>query len=551
MVPMRVLMIEENKDDIFLIKEFLSVSDLATNLECVDCIEKGLTVLNEDDIDVVLLGLGLPGSRGLETLSRVSGKAPHIPIIVLTGYDDQRLGIESISKGAQDYLIKQEINSHILSRSITHAIERKRIEQELKNVNQELISTVEELKEANRRILENQKSVIEEERLKALLEMSGTTAHELNQPLTSLLGHIELIKLRKDNPLKLAHHIDIIESAGKRIADIAKKISDLGLDEKKDSGSDSFIIDIQREINLLSIEDSDRDFEKMQDLLKDSDKIKLSRALSIEEAMGLLKQGTFDLIILDYLLPDGNGIDFFKMMKKRDVEIPVVVNTAYGDEIIASRLIKEGAYDYISKKNLNKKSLYRSINNALEKFRLKKEIKNAWEKMAKMATKDELTGLYNRRYFLEMFEREVDRARRYENRLVFCMIDMDHFKIVNDTYGNLAGDTVLSEIGKILNQHIRLSDLVCRYGGEEFALLLPSTDIEQAKLVCERLRIVISQHPFEYKSSSFNVTISIGVAMYDRHADQSPVNLFEQADQALYQAKNSGGDKVVIYNPDG
>jgi two-component system cell cycle response regulator len=544
-------MIEDNEDDIFLIKEFLSESDLAINLECTDRIEKSLPVLSEENIDVVLLDIGIPGSQGLEALGLVSGKAPHIPIIVLTGYDDQGLGIESISKGAQDYLIKQEINSHLLSRSIKHAIERKRNEQELKNVNRELRDTVKKLKEANRRILENQKSVIEEERLKALLEMSGTTAHELNQPLTSLLGHIELMKLRKDNPKKLAHHIDIIESSGKRIADIAKKISGLGLDDKKPYSGDSFIIDIHREINLLSIEDSDRDFEKIHDLLKDNDKIKLSRALSIEEATNMLKQGKFDLIILDYLLPDGNGIDFFKIMKKRDVEIPVVVNTAYGDEIIASQLIKKGAYDYISKKNINKKSLYRSINNALEKFRLKNEIKKAWEKMAKMATKDELTGLYNRGYFLEIFEREVDRAMRYENRLAFCMIDLDHFKIVNDTYSHLAGDMVLAEIGKILIQHIRLSDLACRFGGEEFAVLLPNTDIEKARMVCERLRKVIGEHPFEYQSSPFNVTISVGVAMYHRHEDQSPVNLLEKADQALYQAKNSGGNKVVVYTTDG
>jgi len=549
MRPMRVLMIADNEADILLIKDFLSGSDLAVNLECTDRIEKGLTVLSEEDIDVVLLEIGLSGSQGLDALGRVSGKAPHIPIIVLTGYDDQRLGIESISKGAQDYLIKQEINSHLLSRSIKHAIERKRIEQELKNVNRELRDTVKKLKEANRRILENQKSVIEEERLKALLEMSGTTAHELNQPLTSLLGHIELMKLRKDNPKKLAHHIDIIESSGKRISDIAKKISDLGLDEKKHYIGDSFIIDMHREINLLSIEDSDRDFEQIHGLLKNNDKIKLSRALSIEEAMDMLKHGPFDLIILDYLLPDGNGFDFFKIMKKKGVEIPVVVNTAYGDEIIASQLIKEGAYDYITKKNINKKSLYRSINNALEKFRLKKEIKRAWDKMAKMATKDELTGLYNRRYFLEIFEREVERARRYESRLVFCMIDLDHFKIVNETYAHLAGDMVLSEIGKILIQRIRLSDLACRYGGEEFAVLLPGTDIQQAELVCERLRKVISEHQFEYKSTQFKVTISVGVTIYDKRTDHSPVNILEKADQALYQAKNSGRNTVVVYTP--
>jgi two-component system cell cycle response regulator len=549
MMPMRVLMIEDNDGDILLIKNYFSESDLAINLEFTNRIEEGLAVLSKEDIDVIFLDIGISGSQGLEALDLISVKAPHIPIVVLAGCDDQRLGIESISRGAQDYLIKQEINSYLLSRSIRHAIERKRIEHELKDVNQELRHTVEQLQEANRRIMENQKSVIEEERLKALLEMSSTTTHELNQPLTSLLGHIELMKLRKDNPKKLAHHIDIIENSGKRIADIVKKISNLGFDEKKAYSEDSFIVDIHQDSHLLSIEDSNRDFEKIHDLLKDNDKIKLSRALTIEEAMEMLKQETFDLIILDYLLPDGNGIDFLKILKKKEIEIPVVVNTVYGDEIIASQLIKEGAYDYITKKNINKKSLYRSINNALEKFRLKKEIKKAWEKMAKMATKDKLTGLYNRRYFLEILEREVDRARRYENRLVFCMIDLDHFKIINDTYGHLAGDMVLSEIGKILIQRIRLGDLACRYEGDEFAVILPSTDTQQAELVCERLRKVISEHPFEYQSSQFKITISVGVAVFNGHADQSPVNLFEKADQALYQAKNSGGNKVAVFTP--
>ena len=119
MKPIQVLLIADNKNDIHLIKEFLSESDLTIKLECIDRIEKGLTALSQENNDVVLLDIGLPGSQGLEALGRISGKAPHIPIIVLTGYDDLRLGIESISRGAQDYLIKQEINCHLLSRSIT------------------------------------------------------------------------------------------------------------------------------------------------------------------------------------------------------------------------------------------------------------------------------------------------------------------------------------------------------------------------------------------------------------------------------------------------
>lgn len=546
MKPIRVLMIEDSDDDSFLIKEFLYESDLSINLEVADKLDRGIAVLADTDIDVVLLDPGLPGSQGLETFNRISAEAPHIPIILLTGHDDQELGIESISRGAQDYLIKEQITSHLLSRSIRYAIQRKRNELEMKRVNRELRLMVKELKEANQKILDHQKTVIEEERLKVLLQISGTTAHELSQPITSLLGNIELMKLRKDNPGKLSHYMELIESSGQRIADIAKRISTLPQDEENIS-IDAEMINFTQKINVLALEDNDQDYKILKDILKKNEKITLSRAVCIKEALDILETNAFDLVVLDYVLPDGNGLDFFKALRDKQILIPVVVITAYGDETVAAQLIKEGAYDYFTKKDLNREHLYRSINNALEKFRLKREIKLAWAKMAQMATKDDLTGLYNRRYFLEIFEREVDRAKRYNNRLVFCMIDLDHFKRVNDTYGHLTGDMVLAEVGKILMKSIRLSDLVCRYGGEEFAVILPSTDIKNAELVCERLRKVISEHQFQHKSYEFKITISVGAAMFIRDSDKSYTHLLEKADRALYQAKESGRNRVVVW----
>ena len=433
--------------------------------------------------------------------------------------------------------------------------ERKRAEEKLRKANEELErtardlkKTVAELKKANKKILEQQKSVVEEERLKVLLQMAGATAHELSQPLMALLGNIELMRMNKDHPEKLAQHMALAEETGQRISDIVNKIQTIRHDQTKPYLGELSIIDFDQKIHILSVEDSDNDFETINAILKDHNQINLSRAMSIEEAMEVLEGGQFDLIFLDHILSDGNGIDFLGRMKKKEVEIPVVVITGKGDEMIASQLIQAGAYEYLPKDRLSDKSIFRVIVTTLEKAHLKREIKKAQKKMAEMSTRDELTGLYNRRYFMEALGREVSRAKRYETDLVLCMMDLDHFKRINDTYGHQAGDMVLTEIGKMLKKCIRQSDLVCRYGGEEFAVIFPNVRPEEAHMVCERFKEMVAGHQFKYNSSQFQLTVSTGIAPFSEPKSTSLQKLVDLADQALYQAKDAGRNRVVEYS---
>lgn len=528
----KVLLIEDNPEDIYTIQRMLAdLENSIIGVEFEETLSDGLDRVLEGGIDLILLDLSLPDSSGLENLKKIRSESIDLPVIVLTGLDDDETAVQAISEGAQDYVCKNRIDGYLLWRSIRYAVERHKMVKELNN--------------ANRKILEQQKSVIEEERLKVLLQLSGATAHELNQPLMALLGNIELAKLNNNNQETAFHYFDKIEKAGKRIADIVQKIQTIRYDETIPYAENSSIINIDQKIKILAVEDTDRDFENLNKLLKENINISLKRAKRIDKAIGLLKTEEFDLILLDYVLPDGNGFNMLSKMDKEDFDVPVVIITGQGDEIIASKIIQAGAYDYLPKDKINGKSLSRTIINTLEKARLKRQVKESYKRIAKLSTRDELTGLYNRRYFMESLESEIDRANRYKSELALCIIDLDHFKKINDSYGHPAGDKVLSEIGKMIESSIRETDVACRYGGEEFAIILPSTDFRDAGNMSERFRKMVAEHKFEYESSHIQLTASIGIFQSKNVKDQTLGRLVEMADQALYQAKKEGRNKTV------
>jgi two-component system, cell cycle response regulator len=420
-----------------------------------------------------------------------------------------------------------------------------RIEENLQKAKEELELNIKELKKANQLILDQQKSVIEEERLKLLLQLSGATAHELNQPLTTLIASIELMRIDEGNAEQMFEHLDRIEKAGHQIASIVNKIQKIRHKESTSPLIEPQRINFNQETRILSIEDKDSDYEKISSLLKQETNLIISRVRHIAEAIDTLKTGQVDLVFLDYVLPDGNGSDFLGLIRKEGLEIPIIVITGQGNEVVASQLIQEGAYDYIPKPMLSEKSLSRSIINALEKHRLKRDVKLAMEKMAEMSSRDELTGLYNRRYFMEALEREKARAKRYTSELSLCLIDLDHFKQINDTHSHLAGDKVLSEIGMMIRETIRESDLGCRYGGEEFAVILPNTSPEKAVILTHRLLEKVSDHVFDYDSLEFGLTVSVGVSSYNSALEEPETEVLKRADLALYQAKTQGRNRIV------
>ena len=543
----RLLIIEDSPEDRQTYLRLLSKSP-ELHFECIetDTAAGGLARIQTETFDCILLDYNLPDMDGLELLAELRGdrRIEDVPIVFLTGQGNESIAVNAMKSGATEYLVKSAITRDLLSRAILHSIEKKNHEKALKKKTEELQKSVEELEKANRQIIEQQKALVEEERLKVLLQMAGATAHELNQPLMVLLGNIQLLEMDKQDPEKLMKYIRKIESAGQRIADIVKKIQTIRHHEIRHYPGDTAILKIDQMATILSIEDMDDDFRMLESIFKPSDKFRLLRAKTIDHAFQVIQQDSIDLILLDYQLPSGTGIEFLMEMDNRNIEIPVVVVTGQGDEVIASRLIQAGAYDYLPKSKVSDKSLTRMITNALEKFQLKQEVKKAVNRLAKMSVIDELTGLNNRRYLMEALERETNRAERYRTDLAVCMLDLDHFKAVNDTYGHPTGDKVLRFVAEQLKSAVRKNDVACRYGGEEFAVLFPDTSAEDAVQICERFRETIETTPVPHDRGEIRITVSIGVASYLPHPDRSMDAVIRLADQALYTAKSSGRNQV-------
>ncbi len=181
---------------------------------------------------------------------------------------------------------------------------------------------------------------------------------------------------------------------------------------------------------------------------------------------------------------------------------------------------------------------------ALRRIRLYKDIE-------RLAVTDSLTDVYTRRYFLERFEEEIKRAQVKKIKLSFLMLDIDHFKMINDQHGHLTGDCVLKEIGVLIKENIREIDIAGRYGGEEFCAVLPETDLEGARLVAERIRKTAEKRLIKAYDTSIQVTLSIGVSTYPTNGKLSE-ELIDKADWSLYRAKAQGRNRVVafgLYHP--
>jgi len=285
---------------------------------------------------------------------------------------------------------------------------------------------------------------------------------------------------------------------------------------------------------ILIVDDEAANIQVLAACLNDDYRIKV--AMSGEQCLSLLQEDEMpDLILLDIEMPGMNGYDICNQLKTNDVtaDIPVIFVTAKDNESDEEKGFNLGAVDYITK----------PVTPSIVKARVNTHVtlKRQRDLLENMAMHDQLTGLYNRRYLFEVSSHKVTRALRHNQKLSLLMMDIDYFKNINDTHGHAAGDEILKSVSIVLGEYNRKEDLVARFGGEEFVVLLEYCSLEDAKSKAEDIRgKVEGLNPL-----GIPISISIGVALLaDNNEDFA--GLLKRADDALYQAKDNGRNCVVL-----
>ncbi len=259
----------------------------------------------------------------------------------------------------------------------------------------------------------------------------------------------------------------------------------------------------------------------------------------------LQQEGPPQLLILDWIMPGINGMELCRRIREQR-NSPyqyILLVTSKDDKQDVVHGLEAGADDYLTKP-FDRDELRARLRTGSRILTLQKDLIHARENLRFQATHDALTGIWNRGAIVAMLRRELDRAFRSQGSVAVLMLDLDHFKRINDTHGHLAGDDVLKEAANRVVRSTRSYDLVGRYGGEEFLIVLPGCDSDQLRQAAERIRRTIGDTPMQTLNSSPEVTASIGATVC---ADNnSAEEVLAVADAALYQAKNSGRDRVAI-----
>lgn len=288
---------------------------------------------------------------------------------------------------------------------------------------------------------------------------------------------------------------------------------------------------------ILVVDDNLNNIRLLTDILEDEN-FTVYTADNGAAVLAMVHKLKPDVILLDIMMPGLDGFEVCKLLKNDfDIkDIPVIMLTAKTEGIDIKKSLEMGAFDYI-KKPIDEIEVIARVQSAIR-------FKQTQDKLKEMAMKDGLTGLYNHALLIELFEKEIDKQQRNNGSISFAMIDIDNFKKINDTYGHISGDTVLKELSNILMSSVRGGDIVGRYGGEEFSIVFPGIDEQNAFQLCERIRKEVEDFNFEIGIETVKITISIGINFNELKGIINKREIIQKADEALYRAKHNGRNRV-------
>jgi diguanylate cyclase (GGDEF)-like protein len=291
-------------------------------------------------------------------------------------------------------------------------------------------------------------------------------------------------------------------------------------------------------VRVLLVEDNPGDARLIREALRETKGVDFSLEVADTLAAGLerVAASDADIVLLDLSLPDAFGLDTYRRAHFDAPHVPIIVLTGNEDEALAVSAVNEGAQDFLSKRKLDGEVLVRSIRYAIERHRLLEQVRQ-------LAIVDDLTGLANRRGFSLLCQHHFDLANRNRKQLRLLFIDVDRFKAINDTFGHQEGDRALADVAALLVRTFRKSDVIGRVGGDEFSVLLTEGALEGARISTDRLRASLlainaaAQRPYQ-------LSLSVGVGVYDPDQPTTFEGLMKQADQAMYAEKSARRQKA-------
>jgi diguanylate cyclase (GGDEF)-like protein/PAS domain S-box-containing protein len=537
----KVLLVEDNPGDARLVREMLI--DATANkfsLAHAGLLREGLTFLKDGGYHVILLDLSLPDGHGLDNIRQVCAVAPYLPVIILTGLDDETIAIRAVQEGAEDYLVKGQMDSNLLVRAIRYAIERKRAEEALR-----------ESEEKYRTILENIEDGYYEVDLAGNFTFFNDSMCRISRsPKEELMGMNNRHYTDKENSKKLFRAFNQVYKTGQPSRectweiirkDGVRRYIEASISLKKEASG--------KPIGFRGIVRDITDRKRAEEKLRESEERFRELAENIRDVFYIAEQGTTRYVssaymeiwgrspqhlyeepksILDAVHPeDRDRVKKFLRMKIHG-EVEEVYRIVRPDGTI--RWIKDRSFPIYDEAG----RAHRIVGIAADIT----DLKLGEEKLKYLSLHDSLTGLYNRIYFEEEISR-IEKGRYDTVGILSC--DVDGLKLVNDTLGHDQGDQLLRTAARVIRECFREGDLVARIGGDEFSVLLPDTTEPAAENACQRIQEAVAS--YNATNPQLPLSISVGFAINDG-AYRNLKDLFKEADNHMYRKKLYGTKSI-------
>jgi len=539
-------------DDISMLETIGDVfQDRGYNVAMVEDGRRAIKLVSRRYFDVVLMDIRMPGINGLETYKEVKKIIPTATVIMMTGDSKEELVKKALEEGAYTVIYKPFNVKKVI----------KIVEEALKKPVILIVDDRIEDRETLRDVLggKGYRTVLAKDGYEAVrfaekgnfdvilldIKMPGINGIETMERIKGFRPGAGIImmtaysmeefvedSLRKGAYTCLFKPIDV-----EKMLESIQKVRDLSKKFRR-----------EEQVEILIVDDDPNYRETVADILEDEG-YKVSEVETGMASIEEVKKKFFNVALVDFKLADITGLELAKKIKLIDKNTYIILVTGHASLETALKAIemREEIYSYVLKGGGRDpgqlkwtiKSALREQRLAWDKMEAENKLRRANKRLEELSITDDLTGIYNRRYFYEKLSEMTARAKRYKLSLSLLMFDVDHFKSYNDTRGHLAGNIVLEKVGRIVSEEIREVDWGFRYGGDEFTVILPETSKKDAVVVAERIRKAFERCKFD------ETALSIGIAQYDLESDLD--TLIKHADEAMYRAKNQGGNRIEAY----